>query len=89
MILTFPKQQIFYSSKLKEYADDNLRFDENGRKLSKRVENTGGKGESAGYEQFLPITSNFAFSHSIIRISILQKHKSQDLFGKGLTNQLK
>ena len=39
--------------KLKEFADDNFRFDENGRKLSKRVENTVGKGEIARYEQFL------------------------------------
>ena len=41
------------SSKLKEFADDNFKFDENGRKLSKRVENTVGKGEIARYEQFL------------------------------------
>ena len=39
-------------SKLKEIADDNFKFDENGRKLSKRVENTVG-GEIAHYEQFL------------------------------------
>ena len=38
---------------LKEFADDNFKFDENGRKLSKRVENTVGKGEIACYEQFL------------------------------------
>ena len=43
----------FYSSKLKEFADDNFKFDENGRKLSKRVENTVGKREIARYEQFL------------------------------------
>ena len=43
----------FKTSKLKELADDNFRFDENGRKLSKRVENTVGKGEIARYEQFL------------------------------------
>ena len=30
-----------------------FRFDENGRKLSKRVENTVGKGEIARYEHFL------------------------------------
>ena len=30
-----------------------LKFDENGRKLSKQVENTVGKGEIAHYEQFL------------------------------------
>ena len=41
------------SSKLKKFADDNSKFDENGRKLSKRVENTVGKGEIACYEQFL------------------------------------
>ena len=34
-------------------ADDNFKFDENGRKLSKWVENTVGKGEIAHYEQFL------------------------------------
>ena len=41
------------SSKLKEFAEDNFKFDEYGRKLSKRVENTLGKGEIARYEQFL------------------------------------
>ena len=40
-------------SKLKEFADDNFKFDENGRKLSKQVENIVGKGEIARYEQFL------------------------------------
>ena len=43
----------FRLSKLKEFADDNFKFDENGRKLSKLVENTVGKGEIAHYEQFL------------------------------------
>ena len=41
------------SSNFKEFADDNLEFDENGRKFSKRLENTVGKGEIARYEQFL------------------------------------
>ena len=39
--------------RLKEFADDNFKFDENGRKLSKQEENTVGKGEIARYEQFL------------------------------------
>ena len=43
----------FYSSRLKEFAGDNFKFDENGKKLSKREENTMGKGEIARYEQFL------------------------------------
>ena len=37
--------QILDSSK--EFADDNFKFDENGRKFSKRVENTVGKGDIA------------------------------------------
>ena len=35
--------------KLKEFADDHFKFDENGSKLSKRVENTVGKGEIAPF----------------------------------------
>ena len=38
---------------MKDFADDNFRFDENGRKLSKPVENTVGKGEITPHEQFL------------------------------------
>ena len=34
-------------------ADDNFKFDKNGRKFSKRVENSAGKGEIARYKQFL------------------------------------
>ena len=45
--------KILDSSELKEVADDNFKFDDNGRKLSKRVENTVGKGEIARDEQFL------------------------------------
>ena len=41
------------SSKLKVFADDNSKFDENGRRFFKRVENAVGKGEIARYEQFL------------------------------------
>ena len=53
MAYPFPKRQIFVPSKLKEFADDNFKVDENSRKFSKRVENTVGKGEIACYEQFL------------------------------------
>ena len=49
----FPKRQILDSSKMKEFADDNFKFDENGRKFSKRVENTVEKGEIVRYKQFL------------------------------------
>ena len=43
----------FRLSKLKEFADNNSKFDENGRKFSKRVGNTVGKGEIAYEEHFL------------------------------------
>ena len=48
-----PDDKILDSSKLKEFADNNFKFVKNGRKLSKQVENTVGKGEIACYEQFL------------------------------------
>ena len=47
------------SSKLKEVTEDNFKVDENGRKFSKRVENTGGKGELARYELFLLFSQCF------------------------------
>ena len=46
------KRQILDSSKLKD-ADDSFTFVENGRKLSKQVENAVGKGEFARNEEFL------------------------------------
>ena len=49
----FPKQQNLDSSKLKKFGDDNFKFDENGRKFSKWIENTVGKGEIARYKRFL------------------------------------
>ena len=42
----FPKGQILDSSKLKEFADDNFKCNENGRKFS-MGRNTMGKGEIA------------------------------------------
>ena len=42
--LPLPKRQSLDSSKLKEVANDDFKFDENGSKLSKRVENIVGKG---------------------------------------------
>ena len=52
VLFTFLHLQFLDSSKLKESADDNSEFDENGGKFSKRVENTMGKGKIARYEQF-------------------------------------
>ena len=52
-VYPFPKQQFLDSSKPKEFAVDNFKFNENGGKFSKRLENTVGKGEIARFEQFL------------------------------------
>ena len=49
----FPKREILDSSKLKEFADDNFKFDGYGGKFSKGVENTVRNEEIARYEQFL------------------------------------
>ena len=38
---------------MKEFADNNFNFDENGGNLLKRVENTVRNGEIARFEQFL------------------------------------
>ena len=53
VLTTFPKRQILDSAKLKEFADDNFKFDEKGGTLSKWLENTEGQGEINRYEQFL------------------------------------
>ena len=53
------KRQILDSSELKEFADDNFKFDIKGSKLSKRVENIVGKGEIACHEQFLLFSQCF------------------------------
>ena len=52
-IYPIARRLILDSSKLKGFTDDTFKFDENGRKLSKQVENTVGKGKIARYEQFL------------------------------------
>ena len=58
--LPITRRQILDSSKLKEFADDDFKFDENGSNLSKWVENIVGTGE-------LLVTSNFSFSHSVFK----------------------
>ena len=58
------------------------RFDENGRKLSKRVENTVGKEEIARYEQFLLFPQCFqkacfpGASKGVIVWEWVKEHKS-------------
>ena len=52
-LLTLSQTTNFRPIQTQEFTDDNFKFDENGRKFSKLVENTVGTGEIARYEQFL------------------------------------
>ena len=56
----FPKRQILDSSKLKEFADDNFKFDENGRKLAKRVEKHCGKRRNCSLRAIYPFPTVFS-----------------------------
>ena len=61
------------NSKLKEFADDYNKFDENSIKLAKWVENTEGKGE----------TSNFSFSSVFSKGLSCRPVKTRACLGKG------
>ena len=74
---SFPKRQILHSSKLKEFADDNFKFNENGRKFSERVESR------MGNEEFV-VSSNFSFSYIVFKRLVRQSYKIQGLCGKEL-----
>ena len=67
------------SSKQKEFADDNFKFDENGRMFSQWVENTVGKEEIACYKQFLlfPVFSKGLYCRHV---------KTRACSGKGKCN---
>ena len=67
----------FPKDKLKEFANDNFNFDENGRMFSKHVENTVGKGEISCHEQFLLFPQYFLKTCT-------SDTKNQGLFGKEL-----
>ena len=58
----FPKRQLLDSSKLKVFAEDNFKFNENGRKFSKWVENTVERGETACLT--LSQMKNFTLPHN-------------------------
>ena len=71
------RRQILDSSKLNEFADDNFKFDKNGRRLSKQVENTVEK-------EKLLVTGNFSFSNSVFKRLISQGRQKVSLCGNGL-----
>ena len=70
-----PKQQIL-DSKLKGFEDDNFKFDENGRKFSKRVENTVGKGRNCSIRAISPFPTVF-------KRLLLQTRTNKGLLGNG------
>ena len=76
----FPNDKFLDSSKLKEFADDNLKFDGNGGKFSERIGKTVGKEEIARHEQFLLFRRYFQKTCGLLHIC-----KNLGLFGKGLT----
>ena len=79
--LLFPKRQILDSPILKEFADDNFKFDENGRKFTQMPI------EILLEKKKLLLTSNIF--PSVFKRLKLQTHKTWGLFGKGLTVLLK
>ena len=70
---SLPLNKILDLFKLKEFADEHFKFNENGRKFSNRFKTL--------------ITSNFSFSHGVFKrlVDLLQTCKNHGLFfGKGL-----
>ena len=58
--LSFPKRHILDSSKRKEFADDNFRFDE--------MTESSPEGQKTLWEKVkLLVTSNFSFSYSVFK----------------------
>ena len=78
----FPNDKILDSPKMKEFAEDNFKFDQNGTNFSKWVEYTAGKVEIASLQ------ANFYFFNRGFKRLVLQTGKNQGLFGKGLKQKL-
>ena len=49
-----------------------------------RIENIVGKGENAGYQHFLLVTSIFSFSHNVFKMFLSQGCEKSGLCGKEL-----
>ena len=76
-LLNLPQTRNFMlgSSKLKEFADDDFKFDENER-FSKTVENTVRK-------EKLLVTSDFSFSNNVFKRLVMQTRKTHEKSGEG------
>ena len=74
----FPKQQILDSTKLKEFANKNLRFDENVRRLPRWVENTWGKRRNyllQAISSFLTVFSKDLYFRNVKSRAVLERVK--------------
>ena len=67
---------ILDSSKLKHFADDNFKFDENGRVIQ--------TGRKHWEKEKLLFMSNFSFSHSVFKRLVSQGRQKVSLCGNGL-----
>ena len=70
----FAKQLIVDSSKLRDFVEDNFKFDENGRE---KLEN---RQKTMWEKEKLLIMSNFSFSHSVFKRLVLQTCENKSLF---------
>ena len=70
---------------MKEFSDDNFKFDENVRKFLKWLENTAGNGEIARYKQFLlfPCQGLFGKGLNVVQIMICVSDWVENIVGKG------
>ena len=73
LLITLSQMTNFKLFQIERVYRRQFKFIENGRKFSKRVENTVGKG----------VTSNFTFSHSVFQRLVLETGKNTGMFGKG------
>ena len=80
LLLTQSKTTNFRLFQTQKVCRRHFRSDENGSKLSKRVENTVEK-------EKLLVTSNFSFSHSVFKRIVSQGSQKVSLCGNGLRNE--
>ena len=74
LYLTHYQTTSFRLFQTERFADDNFKFDENGRKLSKWVENTVGKGEIAPNERAIsPFPT--VFSKGLFPRGVKRRHR--------------
>ena len=78
----FPKRQILDASKLKDFADGNFKFYENGRKFSKRVENT-----VELERRNCSLQAISSFPTVLFKRLVLRTRKNKGLIGKRLNYQ--